>query len=68
MPEHRVGVYCDAHVWGPVEVTTFASSTGRYAILVGGVRLFLDLAQLQSFAVQVAAIAQAHAEDAEVAS
>ena len=65
MSESRVHLYADAHLWGPVEVTTSTVTGGRYTICVGPVQLYMTLEQLQAFAEQVAEIAATHTADAD---
>ena len=68
MSEQRVNLYADAHLWGPVEVTTSTLKGGRYTIAVGPVQLYMTLEQLQAFAEQLAEIVAVHTADAEVAA
>ena len=65
MSESRVHLYADAHLWGPVEITTSALKGGRYTICVGPVQLYMTLEQLQAFAEQVAEVAAVHTADAD---
>jgi hypothetical protein len=53
------------HLWGNVEVETRYLTSGRCAVIVGSLQLFMTLDQLQAFAEQVAEIAAAHTADVE---